>query len=261
MQTTPGSRPITVITGGSDGIGLELARLAAARGERVLLVARGTERLAAAAATIAGALTLALDITSPDACDRLDEALLAAGGHCEVLINAAGVGLAGDFVSHDPAAIDRLAQLNIAALTRLMRHVLPGMLGRRRGAILNLASLGGYAPGPYQAAYYASKAYVLSLTEAVAHECAGSGVRIAVAAPGPVRTEFHRRMGGQSGWYLRAMPVPSAAVTARRIDRRFRAGQRVIVPGVVPSLLMPVLRVLPHPIGNAIVGTLLRPRD
>jgi short-subunit dehydrogenase len=198
-------------------------------------------------------------VTAPDALAKLDAALAFHSAYCDRLINSAGMGLGGEFLRHAPADLDRLVALNIGALTQLTRHMLPGMIARRRGMILNLASLGGYAPGPYQAAYYASKAYVLSFTEAVAHEVQGRGVVVAVASPGPVRTAFHERMNAQRGLYLKTMPVPSAEATARRIERQLAWGRRVITPGLVPTLLAPAMRVLPHPVSNYIIGTLLKP--
>src|SRR5690606_15946437 len=113
---------------------------------------------------------------APDAADVITSKLHQAGYYLDVLVNNAGIGLAGPFLSHPPDAISRLLALNIESLTRLMRAALPDMISRQQGGILNVASLGGYVPGPNQAVYYASKAYVLSLTEAVANEVAGQGV-------------------------------------------------------------------------------------
>jgi uncharacterized protein len=257
-------KPIVVITGGSDGIGRALAARFVDAGNDVLLVARDASRLSETALALAKpgrvVSTLALDITSADVTQRLDARLREINAYCDVLINSAGVGLAGAFVEHDPAALDRLVDLNTRALTTLTRHYLPAMLSRRRGGILNIASLGGYAPGPWQAAYYASKAYVISLTEALAHECAGRGVRIAVVCPGPVRTAFHTRMRGATGLYLRLMPVATPQAIARSVYRRFRLGQRVIIPGFVTTALMPAMRLLPHRLLSPLVGFLLKPR-
>ncbi len=118
-----------------------------------------------------------------------------------MLVNNAGIGLSGRFDDHSHEEIEALLALNVTALTRLMRHVLPQMRARGRGGVLNIASLGGYVPGPHQAVYYASKAYVISLSEAVASELAGTGVRVAVVAPGPVATGFHAAMGAENARY------------------------------------------------------------
>src|SRR5262249_24189263 len=143
------------------------------------------------------AVALPADVTRPETIAAIEAALVQRQAYADVLVNDAGIGLAGAFPSHPPEALQRLLDLNVRALTDLTPHFLPGMLIRGRGGVLNLASLGAYAPGPYQAVYYASKAYVLSLTEAVAAETAGQGVRITALAPGPVQTGFHRRMGNE----------------------------------------------------------------
>jgi uncharacterized protein len=132
------------------------------------------------------------------------------------------------------------------ALTELMHRHLPGMLARGRGGIVNIASLGGYLPGPHQAAYCASKAYVISLTEAVAAECRGMGVRICVVAPEPVDTPFHKAIGSRSAYCARGAGWTSAGYVARRAFQGFLRGQTVIVPGLVFLGLSLVVRVLPH---------------
>ena len=197
-----GLKPMVVVTGGSEGIGFELARRFAAAGSDVLLVARSAEVLEQAAAQIraeckVNAVTLAADLTAPGTVAAIEEALASQGAYADVLVNNAGIGLSGPFHTHAPDAVLRLLDLNVRALTQLTHHFLPGMRTRGRGGILNVASLGGYAPGPNQGAYYASKAYVLSLTEAIAAETAGEGVRVCALAPGPVNTRFHARMGAE----------------------------------------------------------------
>ena len=141
-----------------------------------------------------------------------------------------------------------------------MRHFLPGMRARGRGGVLNLASLGGYVPGPYQAAYYASKAYVISLSEAVAAETAGEGVRISALAPGPVNTDFHRKMRSDTSFYRYLVPPTSADAVAAAGYHGFAFGWRVIVPGVLNPILALAMRLLPHRIVIPIVGWLLKPR-
>ncbi len=200
LQAVAHLMPVTVVTGGSRGIGLALARRFAEAGHDVVLVARNVGPLQEAATQIARdfsvkAFPMTLDVTQADAPRKLDEYLAAHGLYLDVLVNNAGVGLAGPFAAHDEADVMHLLDLNIAALTRLMHHALTGMQARARGGILNVASLGGLAPGPYQAAYYASKAYVISLTEAVGYETAGAGVRTLGAGPRPGGHELSRSDG------------------------------------------------------------------
>ena len=212
-----GLKPMTVVTGGSEGIGFELARRFAAAGNDVMLVARRAEPLEQAAAQIRAEF-------------KVEAVVLPARRHDarRGSDNRSGPGSArrlrrrarqqrrhracpGRFTPIRRSDVLRLIDLNVRALTHLTRHFLPGMRVRGRGGILNVASLGGYAPGPNQAAYYASKAYVLSLTEAIAAETAGEGVRVCALAPGPVNTMFHARMGAEN-----ALLSPSRAARPRR---------------------------------------------
>lgn len=259
-------QPAVVVTGGSEGIGFEIARRFAHRGRTVVLVARRAERLQQAAVAIGdefgtSAVTIPLDVTRPDAAAVLEAELRRHGFYADVLINNAGMGLSGDYISEEGDRIAALVELNVRAVSLLMRHFLPAMCVRGRGGVLNVASLGGYAPGPYQAAYYASKAYVISLTEAVAWESRGRGARIAVFAPGPVRTRFHARMGAQNSLYRWLIPAPGPSLAAGSAVRWFEWGRTVITPGIMGPLLAIAVRLTPHPILLPIVGWLLKPRE
>lgn len=260
-----GLRPMTVVTGGSEGIGYALARQFAAAGHDLMLIARRPQPLSKAADRIRAEFrvevaVVAVDITTPAAIPAIDAALAAQKAYADVLVNNAGIGLAGPFLDHAQEAIMRLLDLNVRALTELTRHYLPGMRTRGRGGILNLASLGGYAPGPYQAAYYASKAYVISLSEALAAEMAGQGVRITALVPGPAATAFHERMGGESAFYLRLLPVADPEGIAWAGYRGFLLGWRIVVPGVFNPFLALAMRIVPHRIVIPIIGWLLKPR-
>lgn len=257
-------RPFIVITGGSEGIGAALAWRYAAQKHDLLLIARSGEKVAAIAAALrkdlgANVHTLALDISSPGAPAEIDAALARAGGYAHILINNAGIGLSGAFAEQTREEIERLLDLNIKAMTVLTHHVLPGMRQRHAGGVINLASLGGYTPGPWQAAYYASKAYVLSFSEAVAAEVAADGVRVCAVAPGPVNTAFHERMGAETAWYRRLVPPLAPTTVAWWTDRGYTLGARVIVPGLINMLMSLALRLVPHRILVPIVGWLLRP--
>lgn len=261
-----GARPAVVVTGGSDGIGLALAAAFATPGRTTVLVARGLPKLAKAKAQLAPAgqdstLTLSLDITDADAPATLRRFLIENGLYADILINSAGIGTTGDFADEPDANLAAQTDLNVTALTRLCRAFLPDMLVRGQGGILNVASLGGFAPGPYQAAYYASKAYVISLTRALAHETRGQGVRMACLAPGPVNTEFHARARGESALYRHILPALAAQQVARSARRGFDLGLGVIIPGILGNLLGFALRVLPVKLTMPIVAILLKPRD
>jgi uncharacterized protein len=260
-----GLRPMVVVTGGSEGIGYALARRFAAAGNDVMLVARRPDPLREAADRIRAefkveAIAAPADVTAPDAISVIEAALAANRAYADVLINSAGMGLAGPFHDHPPEKVMQLIDLNVGALTRLTRHFLTGMLVRGRGGILNLASLGGYAPGPNQCVYYASKAYVLSLSEAIAAETAGLGVRITALAPGPVNTGFHARMGAERAFYRYMVAPASAESTARAGYRALALGLRVYVPGLLNPLLALFMRITPHRILIPIVRVLLKPR-
>jgi len=254
------------VTGASEGIGLALAGIFAAKTSLpVVMIARRGEPLEAAARVIADrhgvtAIPLSLDVTLADAVAVIEGKLSSNGLHAEILINNAGVGLGGGFADHDPAAIANLVDLNVRALTLLSRHFLTGMLVRRSGGIINVGSLGGSAPGPYQAAYYASKAYVASLTRALSEETAGRGVHFCVVTPGPVETAFHARMGANAAFYRKLMPAMTAEAVARATWRGWRLGFRVIQPGHFTPLLSVLMRVTPWLLLVPIVGWLLQKR-
>ncbi|MGI9521324.1 MAG: SDR family NAD(P)-dependent oxidoreductase [Hyphomicrobiaceae bacterium] len=263
-------KPVTVVTGGSTGIGLEIARVLAQKGRTLALVARSPEQLSAALRTLQmdhsqawpnAIITIADDIALPDAAKRISRRLEANGYYLDELVNCAGSGLSGQFIDYDPADVDALLNLNVTALSRLIREALPGMCERGRGGIINLASLGGFVPGPYQSAYYASKAYVISLTRALAHENRGKGVRFCVVAPGPVETSFHAKMNAESAFYRRFLPAlsPSSVAKATIFWYQLRAG--VVVPGVLYKLTALALWVLPGAVTIPIVAFLLNPRD
>jgi short-subunit dehydrogenase len=260
-----GLKPITIVTGGSEGVGLALSHRFAAHGHALLIIARSAERLCAAADEVRArhaveVTTLVLDVTRADACDEIDAALARAGGYAHILINDAGVGLAGAFAEHSQQKLAALVDLNVRALSLLMHHVLPGMRQRGRGGVINLSSMGGLVPGPWQAAYYASKAYVLSLSQAVAAEVVRDGVRICAVAPGPVDTGFHGRMHSERAFYRLLLPPLQADTVARWAYYGFKLGLRVIVPDFVNAMMSLFLRFAPRRIAIPIVAWLLRPR-
>jgi hypothetical protein len=265
LETATRGQPATLVTGASEGIGLALARRFAAAGHRVVLVARRAELLEQVAADIRStygveAVALPLDLALTDAVERMVTALAERQLYVDVLINNAGAGLAGPFVQHDAAEVGRLLDLNVKVLTLLMRRFLPDMCVRGRGGVLNVSSLGGYAPGPYQAAYYASKAYVIGLTRAVGFEVRGQGVRVAALVPGPVNTRFHARMYADNSLYRWLIPAGSAEGIARSAFRGFRWARRVIMPGLLTSPLALAMHLTPAVILVPFMGFLLLQR-
>ena len=257
--------PAVVVTGGSSGIGRAIAAVFLKQGRAVVLVARNEARLAAAKDALTTSVpgrsarieTISLDVTRPDAPQSLAANLASQGVYADILVLAAGTGLAGPFDSPEPEAIANLLALNISAPTQLIRSVLPAMKARRHGGILAVASLGGYVPGPYQASYYASKAYLCSLCEAVGAELAGSGVRMTVLAPGPVETAFHAKMGAETSLYRRLIPALSPDRTARAAVWGYTLRRRVVVPGVIPKALAVCVAMLPHWVTRPFIKALL----
>jgi short-subunit dehydrogenase len=260
-----GKSPVCVISGGSEGIGRQLANEFAARGHALLLIARTQTALDAAAAELrrdyrVAVYTAAIDLTLPEPEKAVAAALAATRLYAEILVNNAAFGIGGRFADQDAARLDALCKLNVEALTALTRTFLPPMLQRGRGGILNLGSLGGLFPGPYQAAYYASKAYVVSLTEALAYENAGRGVLISSAVPGAVATRFHQRMGTKNAYYARLPGVMTSAHAARIIVSGFMGRRTLIVPGLIPSFSSFAVRVIPHAVLVPFIGWFLKQR-
>ncbi len=260
-----GRAPVCIITGGNEGIGRRLANEFASRGHRLLLIARHAESLDQAAVELRRDFgveihTAAIDLTVTGYDKRIADTLDAHGLYVDILVNNAGFGLGGPFAEQDAGRILDLCRLNMEALTVLTRRFLPEMLQRGRGGILNVASMAGLFPGPYHAAYYASKAYVLSLTEALAWENAGRGVRISAAAPGPVATRFHERTGAAHAFFLRMQRVMPPETVARIIYSGFIGRRTVIVPGLIPSLNSFAVRYIPHAILVPFIGWFLKQR-
>jgi len=255
--------PAVVITGGSSGIGLALAYEFAKRAEAIVLIARNQSRLDRAVAGLSAdhpsirVDSLLLDIGRPEAIDVIVATLAEKRLYCDVLVNNAGIGQSGPFSASDPDELDTLLTTNIAAVARLTRAMLPDMLARGRGGILSIASLGALIPGPHQAAYYASKAFVLSLSEAIRAEVAGRGVRVAVILPGPVETRFHARMDAEGALYRHFLAAASPERVAALAMRGYRLGRGVIAPGIIPTLSIAVLRLMPHTITVPVVRWLL----
>jgi short-subunit dehydrogenase len=240
---------VTLITGASAGIGTELARVFASNGHRVALVARRAERLAALASEItasggAAPIVIACDLERDDAGDKIAAALAAEGAEVEFVVNNAGFGLFGNAVELDRAEQLGIIAVNIRATTDLSLRFSDQLI-RHRGGILNVGSIAGFLPGPGMAVYYASKAYVLSLSEALRGELAPRGVRVTVLCPGPVPSEFQARAGFKPGFDSAILNV-SASDVAKAGYRGLMANKRVVLPGLGIKLVPPLLRLFPR---------------
>jgi hypothetical protein len=243
-------KPVALITGASAGIGRELARVFAGHGHELVLVARREEALATLADEIAAdgrprPTVLAMDIGRHDAVSQIAATLAARGLEPAIVVNNAGFGLVGPAASL--AADEQLAMVdvNIWALTALSLAFVDSM-ARHRGGILNVASIAGFLPGPGMAVYYASKAYVLSFSEALHAELSGRGVKVTALCPGPVATEFQSRAGFQAGglgeYGFLALPAPRVAEIGYR---GLMSGKRVVVAGIGNKLAVFLLRLMP----------------
>jgi uncharacterized protein len=237
-----------LITGASSGIGAELAGLCAAAGYDLVLVARSVDKLEALGAGLARshgvtARSLAADLADPAAPRAVFDAV--EGRAPEILINNAGFGVRGAFAETDWEAEARLLQVNVGALAHLMKLFLPGMLARRSGRILNVASTAAYVPGPFMAMYYASKAFVLSLSEAVANEVRGSGVTVTVLCPGPTSTGFSSAAGISDSQLFHG-PVMTAAEVARQGFQAMMAGKVEWIAGARNRWMMRGARLAPR---------------
>ena len=240
---------VTLITGASAGIGAELARVFASNGHRLALVARRADRLAALAAEITrvGAtnpIVIPCDLEQPDAGDRIAAALAAEGVEVQYVVNNAGFGLSGHATELDRAQQLGMIAVNVHALTDLSLRFSEQLI-RHRGGILNVASIAGFLPGPGMAVYYASKAYVLSLTEALRAELGPHGVRVTVLCPGPVPTEFQDRAGFKPGFDSAVLNVPAADV-ARAAYRGLMDNKRAVLPGFGIKVVPLMLRLFPR---------------
>jgi short-subunit dehydrogenase len=232
-------RPITVITGASSGIGDALARVFARHGHELALVARRGERLNALADAIAATgaprpIVIVEDLCAPGAAARIGEALARAGAEPQYMVNNAGFGLVGHAPEHDRAEALAMIDLNVRALTDLSLAFVDS-LTRHQGGLLNVGSVAGFLPGPGMAVYYASKAYVLSFSEALHSELRRRGVRVTALCPGPVATEFAERagiVGSPAGRLAPGLLATSAAAVAEQGYRGLMRGRRVVVPGV-----------------------------
>jgi short-subunit dehydrogenase len=240
---------VTLITGASAGIGTELARVFASKGHRVALVARRADRLEALASEIktaggAAPIVIPCDLAQPDCGDKIAEVLNASGVEVEYIVNNAGFGVFGRAIQRDRSNQLEIIAVNIRALTDLSLRFSDHLI-RTRGGLLNVGSIAGFLPGPGMAVYYASKAYVLSFTEAMRAELAPHGVRVTVLCPGPVPSEFQARAGFRPGFDSAILNVSPADV-AQQAYSGLMANKRAVLPGLGIKIVPFLLRLFPR---------------
>jgi short-subunit dehydrogenase len=255
------TRAAVIITGASEGIGRAFATHLGSKGHALVLLARNKDALAEVAIEAGpDAHALAIDLADVSAPDAIERFLARRNFHADVLINNAGVSFGGSLEALSPHEIEQVLSVNVAAVVRLSHKFLPGMCDRGQGGILNVASLAGFMPGPHQALYFASKAFVLSFSQAIADECASRGVLVMAAAPGPVETRIHGTMKSQWAFYKRLFPSYTPERIAEILWRGFTSGQRVVIPGITNNLAAVAATFVPNEVLVPIVGILVRPR-
>ena len=250
-------KPVTLITGASAGLGVEFARQLAKRGDALVLAARRKDRLESLAKELGNARAVAIDLSAPDAAERLMADLAAAGEQVGTLINNAGFGLWGRIAQQDPARLREMIDLNVGTLTDLCRAVVPGMIGRKLGGILNVASTAAFQAGPGMAVYFATKAYVLSLTEALHEELRPQGIKVTCLCPGPTRTEFGdvAGFGNRLGKAFERMSMTAEDVVEKGLSGLER-NRAIVVTGAMNKAGAQATRFLPRAWLRKIAGAI-----
>jgi uncharacterized protein len=254
-----------LITGASSGIGLELAKCFAADGCRLILVARNTKALETLATELrrtnkTEAIVLPADLSRPETPKRIFEDLRASKITVDVLVNNAGFGATGAFAEISLPRQLEMIQVNVTALTELTGLFLPGMIERKCGGILNVGSVAGFMPGPGMAVYYATKAFVLSFSEALAEELHGTQLKVSVLCPGPTESNFGNVARGQKVRRLKTSKMSAEAV-ARLGHRAFRNGKMTAITGIQNHLFIFMSRILPRMIPRKLVKFYNRTTD
>ena len=255
-----------LVTGASSGIGEELARVLAANGHDLVLAARSADKLRALAAELGSkhgvaAEAIAADLGRAGGGAVLADDLRRRGLEVDILVNNAGVGMHGPFAAADPARQTGLLLLNVVALTELTRALLPAMLARRSGRVMNVASTAGFVPGPFMAVYYASKAYVLSLSVALADELRGTGVTVTALCPGATRTNFGVAAGASGTRLFGGRGVMGAPEVARAGYAGMMAGKAIVVTGLRNRILAGSSNLAPRWLLARIARALQDPAD
>jgi uncharacterized protein len=261
VMTRTYRRTTALITGASAGLGMEFATRFAQRGADVVLVARRADRLSALADELerahgVNATAIGLDLASPDAAARLRRELDDRGIRVQSLVNNAGFGMKGGFAEADAERVARMVQLNVVALVGISREFLPAMVADGRGVLINIASTGAYQPCPNMAVYGATKAFVLSFTEALAYETKESGLGVLALSPGATRTEFFDVVGTADAAVGRYQtPEQVVSLAFRELDRRDTPPS--VVSGLANAVTAKLVGVMPRRLALSISGRVL----
>jgi short-subunit dehydrogenase len=239
-----------IVTGASSGLGREITRRLAARGDHVLAVARSGSSLEELAATTPHVTPLVADLSTAEGRD----AVVAAEPEPDILVNNAGVGNLGAVASTPPAVLNQMVAVNVTALTDLTVRLLPPMVAKRRGRILNVASTAAFQPGPNMAVYFATKSYVLSFTEGLAHELRHSGVTATCFCPGGFASGFQERAGAERMRLLSTFSLPTSDQMAEAALRAMDRGEAVAIPGLLNKLGAVAPRVAPRRLVRAVAA-------
>lgn len=235
------AKTYTLITGASGGIGYDLAKLSAADGRNLILVARSADKLNQLAEDFrknnhSEVITMPVDLSDEAGVVKLISEITVKNLHVDTLINNAGFGDFGDFAGADLAKNLEMIRLNISALTQLSHFALQGMMTAKSGKIMNVASTAAFMPGPGMAVYYASKAYVLSFSEALTRELKGTGITVTTLCPGPTDTSFASAAGLGKSLMHRMLPPATSADVAKAGYKAMMKGKAILIPGIMNKL-------------------------
>jgi uncharacterized protein len=246
---------VALVTGASAGLGVEFARQLSKRGHRLVLAARRKERLEELAKELGNARSVAIDLSKANAAAKLFADIEANGETVDLLVNNAGFGLIGQFATLDARRERQMIDLNVGALTDLCRGAAPAMVKRKSGAILNVASTAAFQPGPKMAVYFATKAFVLSLSEALHEELKPHGIKVSCLCPGPTHTEFGEVAGfGGNGLFDKVVMSP-AQVVEKGLDG-LEANRAVVITGWMNKLTAVSTRFAPRAVVRKIAGAI-----
>ena len=254
-----------LITGGSVGIGAALAEEFASHGHDLILVSRKRDKLEARGRLIGetfgvDVVCLPEDLTDPHGARRLHEAVVARGLDVHFLVNNAGVGLYGKFATTDLDAELKMIQLNTTSIVDLTKRFLPAMIERRSGRILNVASTAAFVPGPWMSIYYATKAFLLSFSEAIDYELKPYGITVTTLCPGPTESEFKVRAGSQRSRLFEAFVMDAPRVAKVGYDAMMK-GKVVAIPGLRNKLIPVAARIVPRPLIAKLSHRAARPSE